>query len=59
MAERPDPGATDPRPTKEDVHRFVAKLEAFAATLSDVERELLRLALGHRREQGRGKREEE
>jgi hypothetical protein len=34
-----------PRPSAEQIRRFVAKLEAFAATLSDVEREMLRVAL--------------
>ena len=52
MVERLDPGTTGPRPTNEDVHRFVTKLEAFAASLSEGERELLRMALGPREEIG-------
>ena len=34
------------QPADETIRRFVAKLEAFAATLDDDERELLRVALG-------------
>jgi len=39
MAERP-------RPSDEEMRRFVSKLEAFAAGLTNIEREMLRVALG-------------
>ena len=37
---------TQSQPADETILRFVAKLESFAATLTDDERELLRVALG-------------
>ena len=46
MVQQPRPGAQQARPTEEQVRRFVSKLEAFAADLNDMEREMLRVALG-------------
>jgi hypothetical protein len=45
MTDQPRPSNEQSRPSDEEVRRFVAKLEAFAAELTDREREMLRIAL--------------